>query len=162
MSGNMWIAIGIVSSAIGLFSIPYGFHKKGKEETTIESTQSKLEGSIIPKESNEKQKIPLPGKELNEESIVLHFNNSGLNFILKKNLEKAIEAFRSAKNRSSNPQTINEIIIFLEDKSSDFKDSVYQNTESSWLEIYKFFLNEHPEILDSNYLSRFNRAIDTN
>ena len=36
MSGNAWIIIGIISAAISVFSIPYGFHLKGKEQSQKE------------------------------------------------------------------------------------------------------------------------------
>jgi hypothetical protein len=161
MSGNMWIILGVTTLAISSFAIPYGFYKKSKEEDKIESINSATINNLNDVNTyNQKEKQSIK-TELGENEIILHFNNSGLNFVLKKDIEKAIESFCNAKNRSRIPKQNEEIIKYLENRKLNLNDSVYQNTELVWHEIYEFFLREHSELLDENYLKRFNRAIES-
>lgn len=64
MNGNAWILIGIITSAIAAFSLPYGFHLKSKESQlrqVKEQSSVKIAGDVVGGDKVEGDQIVVKG-----------------------------------------------------------------------------------------------------
>ncbi len=77
MSGDTWIAIGVVAAAITAFSIPYGFYKKSKEKPhesetpPVQISQSGDDSKVVAGDYVEGDKVEVGGDYVKGDKVVI-------------------------------------------------------------------------------------------